>query len=312
MASIRCAAPASAFSRVAVVARDRAGLLRRLVELADDVGAARRSHSDRRPIGRRPPRAPSWPRHIWSATTATASSMRTTWRTPLTARAAASLTDLGLAAEHGRDRDRRDLHPRHPASMPNCARPLTFSGMSRRLAGVPISVKSFGSFSATLSAPAPAARQRRPPARRSPSGARSARATTTPRFARQVPGSTPQRLAAAAISIVRADRAGLAQAASRTRGPRSTARWSGLQHRVGVQRVVGRRVLEPHLIEADLQFLREQHGNGGVDALAHLDHRHHQRHDALASMRMKAFGAKAGGAVGAPRPGAARSARRRR
>ncbi len=37
------------------------------------------------------------------------------------------------------------------ASMPNLALPFTLSGVSRRLAGVPMSVKSLGSFSATLS-----------------------------------------------------------------------------------------------------------------------------------------------------------------
>ena len=37
------------------------------------------------------------------------------------------------------------------ASMPNTALPFTLSGVSMRLAGVPISVKSFGSLSATFS-----------------------------------------------------------------------------------------------------------------------------------------------------------------
>ena len=37
------------------------------------------------------------------------------------------------------------------ASMPNCALPLTLSAESKRLTGVPIRVKSFGCFSATLS-----------------------------------------------------------------------------------------------------------------------------------------------------------------
>ena len=35
-------------------------------------------------------------------------------------------------------------------SMPNSAAPLTLSGLSRRLAGVPISLKSFGFLSWTL------------------------------------------------------------------------------------------------------------------------------------------------------------------
>jgi len=35
------------------------------------------------------------------------------------------------------------------------------------------------------------------------------------------------------------------------------------------------------LLEADFELFGEQHRHGGVDALPHLDHRHHERHHAL-------------------------------
>ncbi len=88
---------------------------------------------------------------IWSATTATASSIRTTWRTPLTARAAASFTDFTLPPNTGEMAIAAIPMPGSLVSMPYCARPLTLSGVSNRLAGVPINAKLFGSLSATLS-----------------------------------------------------------------------------------------------------------------------------------------------------------------
>jgi hypothetical protein len=88
---------------------------------------------------------------VWSATTATAPSIRTTWRTPLTARAAASFADLTLPPKAGEMAIAANFIPDILASMPNCAFPLTLSAESKRLTGVPIRVKSFGCFSATLS-----------------------------------------------------------------------------------------------------------------------------------------------------------------
>jgi hypothetical protein len=41
-------------------------------------------------------------------------------------------------------------------------------------------------------------------------------------------------------------------------------------------------MLQLDLIEADFQFLGQQHGERRIDALTHLDHRHHQRDCALA------------------------------
>ena len=88
--------------------------------------------------------------HMWSATTATALSMRTTWRTPLTARAATSFTAFGLPSNTGEIAIAAIFISGSRTSMPKSARPLTLSGASSRLNGVPIRVKSFGSFSAIL------------------------------------------------------------------------------------------------------------------------------------------------------------------
>ena len=135
---------------IALVARHHAGLLRRLLELADDVGAADLRVRAVVPLdGGRP--SPFLAAPMWSATTATASSTRTTWRTPLTARAAASSSDFGLPPNTGEIAIAATFIPGSLVSMPNSARPLTLSGVSSRLAEVPIRVKSFGSFSATLS-----------------------------------------------------------------------------------------------------------------------------------------------------------------
>lgn len=50
-----------------------------------------------------------------------------------------------------------------------------------------------------------------------------------------------------------------------------------MQDRIGVERIVGRGMLQLDLIEADFQFLGQQHGHRCVDTLAHLGHRHGQR-----------------------------------
>ena len=57
------------------------------------------------------------------------------------------------------------------------------------------------------------------------------------------------------------------------RGDRSGAacRLHSADQGVSVELFVGRSVLQPHLIETDLQFFGDQHRNCGVVALAHLD-----------------------------------------
>ena len=72
-------------------------------------------------------------------------------------------------------------------------------------------------------------------------------------------------------------RTGLAQRLPR---PADRVRVAGGLHpqqRVGVELLVGRRVLQPHLLEIDLQFFRDQHRDGRVGALAHFDIGHGQR-----------------------------------
>ena len=76
-------------------------------------------------------------------------------------------------------------------------------------------------------------------------------------------------------------RAGLAQRRPEGADRGREARRLNVENRIGIQRVVGRSVLESNLVQPDLQLLRQQHRHGGVDALAHLDHRHDQRHGAL-------------------------------
>src|SRR3546814_3510173 len=53
-------------------------------------------------------------------------------------------------------------------------------------------------------------------------------------------------------------------------------------------------MLEPDLVEPDLQLLRHQHGLGGVDALPHLGRRDHQRHQPLAVNADEGIGGEAG------------------
>src|SRR3989454_4678060 len=86
--------------------------------------------------------------------------------------------------------------------MPYWALPFTLSGVSRRFAGVPINVKSFGSLSGTLSGTGSLAAfsAREPYGSVRPVGVW----VTTPRLARHDAGSTSHVWAAAATSMVRA------------------------------------------------------------------------------------------------------------
>ena len=97
---------------------------------------------------------------IWSATTATASSSRTIWRTPRTALALLSSTLFRRPPNTGDCASVAIFTPGGRASMPNTALPLTFAGVSSRLAGVPISLKSSGRFSVTFSGTGRAAASR--------------------------------------------------------------------------------------------------------------------------------------------------------
>ncbi|MDT4855981.1 hypothetical protein FQZ97_903560 [compost metagenome] len=86
---------------------------------------------------------------VWSAMTATASLVRTTLCTPFTAMAGASSTSARVPPITGQMVSTATLTPSGRASMPNIALPLTLSGESVRLAGVPISLNCDGSFSGT-------------------------------------------------------------------------------------------------------------------------------------------------------------------
>src|SRR5262245_11115330 len=88
--------------------------------------------------------------HVWSATAATASSRRTTLCMPLIVFALLSSTLASLPPNTGQAATKANFIPGTLTSMPNFAVPLTLSGASRRLADVPISLKSFGSLSGML------------------------------------------------------------------------------------------------------------------------------------------------------------------
>lgn len=70
----------------------------------------------------------------------------------MTRSAAASSTDRTLPPNAGDIASAAIFMPGTSTSMPNIARPFTLSGVSSRLARVPMSLKSFGSFNGTLAA----------------------------------------------------------------------------------------------------------------------------------------------------------------
>ena len=92
---------------------------------------------------------PRFAAHMLSATTATASSRRTIWRTPGIAFALLSSTNASLPPTTGLAATVAMFIPGSRTSIPNCAVPFTFAGVSSRLAGVPISLNSRGSLSTT-------------------------------------------------------------------------------------------------------------------------------------------------------------------
>src|SRR3974390_2430655 len=125
--------------------------------------------------------------------------------------------------------------------------PLTFAGASSRLAGVPISLKSSGALSVTPAGTGifAASAASSPYLRRRPVGTR----TTSPSCARQDLGSTPQPLAAAGTSM------GLAQRRPRPAHRVSISGRLHAQQGVGIELLVGLRVLELNMFEVDLQLL---------------------------------------------------------
>ena len=244
---------------VALVARHRAGLLRRLLELADDVGAV-----DRRvravvpldggrlePLLGRPHMVGDHgdgivdPHHLAHALDRARRRLVHRFR---------------LAAEHRRDGDRRDLHARQ--------------------LGV----------DAELGAAVDLVRRVQPLGRRADQGEvlRILQRHAVGRRHRQGGGGVHQLAVAQAARAGRVrdhavprpagggidapllgrrrdqqgagDRAGLAQRRPEGADRGRKAGRLDVQDRIGIERVVRRRMLEPDLIEADLQLLRQQHG----------------------------------------------------
>ena len=76
---------------------------------------------------------------------------------------------------------------------------------------------------------------------------------------------------------------------------------------IGVELLVGRRVLQPHLLQVHLELFGDQHRDGGVGALAHLDIGHGQDDLPVAADADEGVGREAVG-VGRPSPLAERQA----
>ncbi len=136
----------------------------------------------------------------WSATTATPLGTRTTDRTPGTALALVSSSDFTFPPNTGGRATTAVRRPSNCTSMPNRARPVIFSGVSRRLVGFPMSFQSLGSLSCTVFGAGSLAAA----SASSPYRARLLPAITTPFSVRQSAGLTPNFWAAAATSTARA------------------------------------------------------------------------------------------------------------
>ena len=74
----------------------------------------------------------------------------TTLRTPGIALAAVASNDLTLPPNTGERATTAVSSPGKRTSMPNWARPVIFSGVSRRLVGLPMIFQSLGSLSGTV------------------------------------------------------------------------------------------------------------------------------------------------------------------
>ena len=167
------------------------------------------------------------------------------------------------------------------ASMPNWAEPLTLAGESRRLTRL----ADQGEVGRVLQLDGGREVQL---GRRVDQFAEVARCGSRPRGGRCRPppcsssGSTFQAWAAAWTSTVRtlapASRSGFQAAAHRGRAAGHLA----AQHRVGVQRVVGRGLLQLDLGQVGAQLLGQQHRHRGEGALPHLDLVDDQGDDAVA------------------------------
>src|SRR5205814_2292829 len=137
-----------------------------------------------------------------SAITATPEGTSTTLRTPGITFALSALKLLTLPPNTGERATTAVNIPGALTSIPKMPFPFVFSGVSRRFSGLPMSLKSFGSFSATccggaifaaLSANCPYDRRRF-----------EALWITIPFSVPQLPASTFQRWAAAVINMARA------------------------------------------------------------------------------------------------------------
>ena len=181
---------------------------------------------------------------------------------------------LHATAEDGRLRERRDLHARRPSVDAIDGRSVDLRRRVEPLGRRADSLKSSGRLSATFSGTG----MRAASAASSPylSVVRSARAALR-RFAR---GRTPDRHSSAwppppPAWFARSHRLGAA-AATPPRIAFELPVACTPQQRIAVELLVGRRMLQPHLVQVHLQLFGDQHRDRGVGALAHLDIGHGQ------------------------------------
>ena len=182
---------------------------------------------------------------------------------------------LHAAAEYRRLREGRDLHAGRPDIDAVDGRSIDLRRRVETLGRGADQLEILRSLERdVVRAPASAPHRRR--ARHTRYVCRSARESLRRVRARQVAGSTFQRCAAAATSMVRAIapawRSGCHAPRIAFELPVACTPSSG----IGVELFVGRGVLQPHLVEVHLQLFGDQHRDRRIGALAHFDIGHGQ------------------------------------
>ena len=176
--------------------------------------------------------------------------------------------------------------------MPYCAFPVTLSGVSRRLAGVPISLKGFRIFERYL------ARHRQPGSLLSQGPVAELAAC------RRVNDRAPFGTTGVLIHTPGLCRRRHEHDSSGGPGPaqwlperahrgRTPCYLNPCEYRIRIELVVRRCRFEVDLVDPHLQLLGDEHRHGGVGALPHLDLRHAQGDAAVAIHSDEAVGREA-------------------
>ena len=210
---------------------------------------------------------------MWSATTATASSSFTTWRTPFTASALLSSTLASLPPKTGEMATVAIFMPGSLVSMPNTAGPIDLGGRVEPLGRRADELEILGVLERHL------LRHRQPRGLRrelaiaelAPAGRMDDHALLGPAVARRhaplIRRGGDQHVAGGGAGAAQR----LPEAANGGRAPRHL----GADQGIGIELVVRRCMLELDRGELHLELLGDEHGDGGIGALPHL----HLRHD---------------------------------